>query len=273
MIVLRNKLFSTKEERRKREEEKRKDRNAKLVSGGALGAGGLVLGGTQLNKLTGKEVRYHNTARENVDSILREGIKTKFAEDPENLTNRCLRDVPMDKKRGLIYVGKNKNVCKGVENGRRWHTGRKGKTLKLVFDYDKDIKNKKHIPNPELRGATSPAEFAENLLKTQGDNRRWADLNPIEKYQAKWGFETLGDKGTDIFDHDISPDHIVGGKGYKKRTLKDVVRYAKNNPKRFGKEAAKVAAGTALVAGGAYGLYRHHKNKKKREEEYNGTER
>lgn len=106
------------------------------------------------------------------------------------------------------------------------------KTLKLEFDYD-ELKGSPRIENPELRGSKNWKEFNKKVPQ-----------DPISAYTS---YKTLGE-GTHIFKGDIDPKHIVGGKGYKKRTLEQIKKYIKNNPKRFGKEAAKV--GTGLIIGG-----------------------
>ena len=67
--------------------------------------------------------------------------------------------------------------------------------------------------------------------------------------QAKEAFKMLNDNAH-LFDKDIDPSHIVGGKGYKKRTLKQVGKYIKNNPGRFGKEAGKVIVGAGAATYG-----------------------
>ena len=60
-------------------------------------------------RLTGKLDRYHNTKNENVDNILEEGIKSSYAEDPNNLTNvKAIPKTEMEKKKGLIYIDTNK---------------------------------------------------------------------------------------------------------------------------------------------------------------------
>ena len=90
------------------------------------------------------------------------------------------------------------------------------------------------------------------------------ELNPIAKKTFKDQYKILGE-GTHIFEGDVDPSHIVGGKGYKKRTLKQVAKYIKNNPGRFGKEAAKVATGAALVGYGAKKAVDYYKDKNKKD--------
>ena len=267
MKILRFKTFSSAD----------KDSNSKekaLASGIGSAA---ILGTTKTGRLTGKVTRYHNTENKNVQNILEEGLKSKYSDDPNNLTNTVLSDVDKKKKSGLVYTSKKKReglkvgtareYYKEVKSGNFWKaiTGpdlddlRKAKknstTLKLEFDYD-DLKNKKRIENPELRGAKTWKEY-KSIMEQRG--RKMPD------YVAKGEFKSLGE-GTHIFRGDIGSNHIVGGKGYQKRSMKQIGRYIKNNPGRFGKEAAKVGAGIGLgVYSGkkAYDLLKEKKSKTK----------
>lgn len=262
MIILRNKLYSSK---------KKDDDNNKNVALAATtgGTGAVVLGNIKKNRLTGKVVRYHDAPIEVIDKIKEEGLKTKYADDPNNLTNQVLHDVPKEEKTGKIYTAKKKKTAFDVGTTRARNKGKIGefdavkeqliqrsphhKVLKIELDYDEDIKGKKHIKNPELRGAKNAKEFFEKrphgLFEFVPD--KWDKLDPVQKLQQKAVYDSLSEKGTHIFDHDIDSSKIVGGKGYKKRTLKQIGKYIKNNPKRFGKEATKLALGASLLEYGA----------------------
>lgn len=257
MIIIRSKYFSDQEDI---------EDTKKAVGGTVAGAGALGLSKIKTGRLTGKVTRYHDTEKKNVENILNEGLKAKYAEDPNNITNQVLKDVDMSKKRGLVYTAKNKSVAKSVGQARQ---ARKNpdpfkllfkpdhKVLKLEFDYD-DLKNSERIANPELRGAKNAKEF---YNKTKGFfNPDYDKLDPLSKGQVNKAYHGLNE-GTHIFRGDIDPSHIVGGKGYKKRTMKQVAKYIKNNPKRFGKEAAKVVGSAALVGAGAKMLYDSAKKK------------
>lgn len=273
MIILR-KLFSSNKQQKKlskKEKEEKKNRDQMLAAGG-LGGGGLILSKTKPGRLTGKVVRYHDAPIEVIDKIKEEGLKAKYAENPNNITNKVLQDVPMEQKKGLVYTAKNKKAAFGVGIQRArlddkfddkpiWGplkeqlTGRSKhhKVLKLEFDYDDDIKGKPKIENPELRGAKNPKDFWNTRKKNASLGAiftpEYDDLTPVQKKVAEMEFKTLNDD-THVFKGDIDSKHIVGGKGYKKRTMKQVMNYIKKNPKRFGKEAAKVAAGLAAVGYG-----------------------
>jgi hypothetical protein len=121
--------------------------------------------------------------------------------------------------------------------------GSKNKTLKLEFDYD-EIKSQEKIKNPELRGAKNWKEYLEIRSK------KHPEFKDLPKSKIKKAFKAL-DEETHIFKDDIDSSHIVGGKGYKRRTMKQVGKYIKNNPIRFGKEAAKIGVGASL---GAYSI-------------------
>lgn len=262
MKILRQNSFSKTKEDRKREEEKEK---GLLVGGGTALAGGAILSKANKNKLTGRVVRYHNTPIENVDSILENGIKASYANDPNSYTRTVIGGRVEDKTKldNLVYTAKRKNVANSVGASRAYLSGKLGekpmflpgpeqkrkllkevlrpkhsKTLEIVLDYEKDVKGSKKIRNPELD--------AIRFLPVDQDTRRKLD------------------EGTHIFDHDIDPSKIKGSRHFKKRTMDDVKNYIKKNPKRFGKEAAKVVLGTAAIAGGAAYAYKKTRGSKEK---------
>lgn len=270
MIVIRRKIFSNKH---KGSDKSNIDVSDKAVVGGITGstAGILGLSTTKTGRLTGKVTRYHNTNVENVEDILKNGIKARYAEDPGNLTNKVLGDIPMDKKRNLVYTAKQKRVADEVgmtriDNPKQWK--QKTKTLKLEFDYDQ-IKDLGRIENPELRGAKDFKGYLSKLYEAHPVFSSYVKELPVTKRKKiladlEDNFRTMGN-GTHIFKGDISPEHIVGGIGYKKRTGKQVLNYIKNNPGRFGKEAGKVALSAAALGTGA-GLVAHELKKSKKKD-------
>lgn len=249
---------------------------------GGVAGGGLILSKTKTGRLTGKVTRYHDAPAELIDKIKQEGLKASYSTDPNNLTNSVLTDIPMDKKAGLVYTAKRKKDAFGAGVTRSKIKGQiddvgatkeilsgkspNHKVLKLEFDYD-DIKNMERVENPELKGSKNVKEWYEKLPKSKKDlmglSEKFDDLSPIKKLEMKESYKSLGER-THVFKGDIDPSHIVGGKGYKKRGIKDIARYIKNNPKRFGKELSKVGVGTGLVG---YGLYElnNSRNRRKRD--------
>lgn len=262
------------------------DKDKALAISGVAG-GGMILKKTKSGRLTGKVTRYHDAPTEVIDKIKKEGLKAKYAEDPNNLTNQVLKDVSMDKKKGLVYTAKKKKFAYQVGTQRANLSGKlklnklsdikdlvkevlgkskHHKVLKLEFDYN-DIKNQPKIKNPELRGTTNAKDFYNKMRNNMDELQKvmapeYEKLDPITKKTLKNSYKAL-DSGTHIFKGDIDSSHIVGGKGYKKRTLKQVAKYIKNNPKRFGKEAVKVATGAALLGYGVKKAADYQKNKNK----------
>ena len=166
----------------------------------------------------------------------------------------------MEKKKGLVYTAKNKKAVKGIIEGREIHGLPESKVLKLEFDYD-DLKNSgkaEVIENPELRGSKNWKEWMDKKPRGIFSPEKGS---PIDKIISAAEYEMLGPESTHVFKGDIDSKNIVGGKGYKKRTAKQVINYIKKNPKRFGKEAAKVAAGVGAVGTGASLVIKKDKKK------------
>ena len=95
-----------------------------------------------------------------------------------------------------------------------------------------------------MLGAKTFKEYRERLIK------HFPQLKDCPGSVLRDNYNSVG-KNTHIFRGDIKPENIVGGKGYKKRTLNQTVKYIKNNPSRFGKEAAKDGIGVGL---GSYAI-------------------
>lgn len=261
MIILLKQSLYTKKSSNK--EKKHQILDDALIVGGTAITGGSLASRKVRGRLTGKVVRYHNTEKENVASILEEGLKASKANNPASFTRYMLRaadnDHSLDNK---VYTSKTKRVANGVGASKEMQKGNiidafneqkhptKHKTLKIILDYEKDIKGSKRVDNPELLGAKNWKEYHERRLK-----------QPFEidaEQNSKDLFKGLGEE-THIFDHDIDSSKIVGGKGYKRRSLKDVKNYIKNNPKRFLKGAIPVAIGGGLLTTGIVLKKKHKK--------------
>ena len=59
-------------------------------------------------------------------------------------------------------------------------------------------------------------------------------------------YKGLSSDGTLTIQGDISSKYIKGSKNYGKYSAQDFIKYVKNNPKRFGKEFAKVIGGSGV---------------------------
>ena len=261
MIILLKQLLYT--EKSSNKEKKHQILDDALIVGGTAITGGSLTSRKIRGRLTGKVVRYHNTEKENVASILEEGLKASKANNPASFTRYMLQaadnDHSLDNK---VYTAKNRRIANGVGASKEMQKGNitgafeeqkhptKHKTLKIILDYEKDIKGSKRIDNPELLGAKNWKEYHERRLKHSFEAD--AEQNSKDMFKAL-------EKETHIFDHDIDSSKIVGGKGYKRRPLKDVKNYIKNNPKRFLKGAIPVAIGGGLLTTGIVLKKKHKK--------------
>ena len=262
------KEFSS-ESKKKDQKLTNKEKAGAALIGTGVSSGAYLLPKINKDRLKGTVTRYHNTAAENVDSILDKGILGKYTSNPDNLTH--LANVPGEEN--LVYLHKNKKMANQIGATRSMLKGQFGqpgffgptldqqfkiqsemnnpklnKTLKVVLDYDTDVKGKQRIANPEMLGADGNKQ---EYLK------RWKKKNPLGNISvADANYDAL--EGTHIIRGDIKPTKIVGSKHYKRRSARDIYRYARNNPKRFGKEVAKIAVPAGLVLSGA-ALYKKNK--------------
>lgn len=273
-MIVKRKLFS---------DSNNSNNNELMISAGGVGATiPLVNSGIKdlkknKRKVIGLEEMFHNT--DSPDAVLKEGIKAKFSEDPNNLTNTVLDDVSMKEKKGKVYLGRKKEVSDIVGLSRKQKTGRDGKTLHVNIPYE-DLKKMKQVDNPELHGAKTFEEYlphvkklAKNKLKKEyGSLLNESELDKLVNNddftnQMRQNYEFVGKKGTKVIEGDIDSKYIKESKNYKKYGLKDWGKYIKNNPKRFlkasAKGGAKIIAGAGLLSGSTLLAMKAAKNKNK----------
>lgn len=241
------------------------------VSGGLVGLSGLgILGSIKRNKLTGLEKLHYSADSNFIDNIRENGIKSEYASNPNNITNTALKDIPIDQKQGKVYLAKKKHIADNVGSNRdklklKGHSG-KSKTLKVNIPYE-DLKQMNIVDNPELLGAKNERDFIlkrykkklSKMSKDERDKLSKKDKKGLIKLIKKQ-YKGLNSDGTLTIQGDVSSKYIKGSKNYGKYGAKDFIKYVKNNPKRFGKESAKIIGGLSLVGSGVY-LY--NKDKKK----------
>ena len=123
------------------------------------------------------------------------------------------------------------------------------------------------VDNPELLGAKNEKDFVLKRYKKKLSRMSKDERNKLSKKDKKElvrlikkQYKGLNSDGTLTIQGDISSKYIKGSKNYGKYGAKDFIKYVKNNPKRFGKESAKIIGGLSLVGSGVY-LY--NKDKKK----------
>lgn len=217
-----------------------------------LGSYGLLLGGihgiknSNLDQVTGVETRFHNAPKRVVDQILDQGILSKYATDPNNLTNRVLGDrLKKQDIKDLVYLAKNRSLANG-SGATRYKIGidsDKGKTLKVKIPYDEYLKLKR-VENPELLGSKNSAEFMDRLPQH------------VKKHYSKSTIKDLYNtlsKGSDTIKGDISPEFIKGSKHFKKNMVRNnFLNYVKKHPGRFSKGIAGAGLSLSALGGGVY---------------------
>lgn len=230
----------------------------KLI-GGLTGLAGIsLLGSVNKRKLTGLENFYHSTDSKNVDGIMKDGIKSEYSVDPNNITNNILKDTPMNEKEGLIYLGRKKWVADTVGKSRDKKLGTTSKTLNINIPY-KDFKKMILVENPEIKGIKNSDEYIKMIYqqylekKKKNPNIKPLNINnPLTRLKLKKAYYMLGDKGTSVVRGDIDSKFIENSNNYEKYDSSQFKDYIKNNPRRFGKEAAKIIGGTSLIGTGVY---------------------
>lgn len=185
--------------------------------------------------LDGRVKFHHSTAENNVKSIMENGLQSKYADDPSNITNIMLDDLDKSKKSGKVYLAKNKEIADAAGSRRGLLLNVRSKDLDVDIPYE-DFKKMKKVENPELKGAKNWKEFHKMKLDRYGE---------FDPQRAKDSYDILGKKGTEVIQGDIPSKYIKGGKGYQKNTVKDTIKYIKKNPGRFAKGLGLSALGLA----------------------------
>lgn len=254
MIILRDKNFS-----KKRSAEK---------------AGGVVAIGAGLNiadkvhksgEVSGRVHLYHGTSKKAKKKIQEEGLKAIHALDEGNITRQAGID-PGNKP--IVYTAKKRKIAMGHALPHLIQ-GEGAGMVKMSIPYNEYKKMKRSYDNPEMAGAKTAKEYAEKIKRGETPNlndRLIKDLGSDVDSYAKQKWDNLsgakGTSGTRIFEQDIDTKRIKGSKDYVKNSVKEVLKYAKNNPKRFAKGVGKGAASVGLIAGGTKLLTSKGKKKK-----------
>ncbi len=223
MKIIRNekKLFS----------DKNSNSSIKTLTGiGSMAAGGkLIKDSNKEGEITGRARLYHGTTRKRAKSIKENGFDSSKAKS---------KDAIIRSDRNQVYLSKNKSLADRTGIGRELKGEGKAETLKVSLPYT-ELKNKQDFKNPEYANASS----YEDYVKKTGDKRT-----------SKKVYDRMsGNKGSDtvILSGDISNKYVKGSKKYKKNSVKEISKYARENPKRFIKGTGKLAIGIGSVAGGA----------------------
>jgi len=254
MIILRDKNFS-------------KKRNAEKAGGvAAIGAGLYIADKVHKSgEVSGRVHLYHGTSKKAKKKIQEEGLKAIHALDEDNITRRAGID-PGNKP--VVYTAKKRRVAMGHALPH-YIQGDGAGVVKMSIPYDEYKKMKRSYDNPEMAGAKTAKEYAEKIRRGETPNLNDKLVNArggnVDFYaKQKWNnlSGAKGTSGTRIFEQDIDTKRIKGSKDYVKNSVKEVLKYAKKNPKRFAKGVGKSAASVGLIVGGTKLLTLKDKKKK-----------
>ncbi|MDF2841688.1 MAG: hypothetical protein K0R00_114 [Herbinix sp.] len=216
--------------------------------------------------LTGREKMYHNTHRNNVDSILERGLDASKALDEDNITSQVR--LSKEQQANKVYFGRKKMVADSVGNVYAQREAMKTNPAGWVFsdpiEQAKKIQEEakkrktlkasvpswklKEVDNPELRGTRDFSEYLSEVRKLDPNADNIKSL-------YRMNYNNIGRKNTAVFEGSVGPEVFKDSKNYKKLGGKEILDYIKNNPKRFGKGMGLsllgiggVAAGGAVIA-------------------------
>lgn len=241
-----------------------------------LSAGALLVNSQIKNgNLTGRERVYHNTDRENVESIKRNGILSAKALDPNNLTHSASGDFLTDEDMaGLTYVARKRSPALGVAiaTGNRKINNPESEYYKDplgAYLSRKTVKadipswKMEMVDNPELGGAKNQHELKKVLSNRwrQRADKKYGNsiankiiISPALSISANLSgssiYDQLGPKGTYTVKGDINPEYIVGSDKYKLPDKEELSAYINANKNRFAAGAGLSLAGVALAGNG-----------------------
>ncbi len=282
----------TKEDKNKEEKRKMKD-IASLLAAGSLIAGGSKLALDNKSKITGLENFYHSADRGVINNIKKEGLRKKYAEDPNNLTNTIYKKIMgPEKLAGKVYLARSKSGADSVgeardlnfKHGSIKNKSYKGisKTFKVNIPYE-DFKKMKKVDNPECakNGKEQAKLLWKSMLINAPEEVRDINKNVSCKKERNFYIRLLAEsnhrhcKRDVVLENDIDPKYIKDSKKYEKYGIDKFKEYVKNNPKRFGKGLLLGGLGLGAVGVGTYTLGKYIKKKltnKKNEKRKNKEE-
>lgn len=245
-----------------KENQDNKDK-AKAVAGGTLVAGAGAAGYNEYGKgeITGTRTGYHGTDRKNVAGIKEKGILPTKSAPGKSITKDVLygnKDFKAKIKDAdsKSYVARKKFISKGVQKSRyinKLTDDKKGAIIKTKIPYSEYLKRRRE--NPETRGFDSRKDYVDSMIKgEEAKLPKGETLSKANKAILKNTFyynNIVMDKGSDTLEGAIDSKYIVGGKGYKNRSLKNFKDHIKNNPKVFAKGVGKAGLIGAAGIGGA----------------------
>lgn len=228
---------------------------------GVIGGGSLIKKQLDRGNLTGREAMWHNTANENVSSILEKGLDSKKALDPNNLTS-ALGTINPEEMADKVYLGRKKAVADRI--GASYENMKNPKYFMDLNDQMELLRESKknrtslkasvpswklkEVVNPELLGATNAKDYISNFREAVKDKYV---IGGIDDNALRRNFKTLSRNNSAVFEGSIGPEVFKSSKKYQKLNRPEVLDYIRSNPKRFTKGVGLSALGLAGLAGGA----------------------
>ncbi|MEG0728138.1 MAG: hypothetical protein RR420_00810 [Anaerovoracaceae bacterium] len=248
---------------------------------GIAGVGGGIIH-SQLKKgnLTGRETLYHNTKNEYVDSIMKDGVRSDFARDPNKSVTMQIDDLKdLPETANKAYFGRNKSIADSVGAQRtKLERIKEGKGRFFADPIQEFAESKLHnktlkanVPTWKLNEVDNPEWLnlnrkggAKHVKEIMG--KMYPLMSETEKsLNAHKTLRDLGRKGTATFEGGVGPEYIKNSSKYKQNSVREIVDYAKNNKKRFTKSLGKSVIGTGLIGAGSTLIYSGLGKKNKQE--------
>lgn len=226
------------------------NRDLKDVAMGSAGLGGAYLAAAPAKeRITGRKILYHGTTPEQASKIRMEGLRpaadTGVFGVTEAVLGKGVAKKPLvythpSKAQAKFYQEQQKAIEKGPDAFIRFrqevmtdpfriHRADTKGVVRMEIPHGKA----KFVPNPETAGG-----LGEALGK---------GIDPATYYDLAHRTKTI--------EGGVSPEHVVGGRGFKKLTLREVGDYAKAHPGRFAGGAVLGAAGLGAALYGGKKLY------------------
>lgn len=227
-----------------------------------LGGGSIIKNQIDKGNLTGRELVYHNTDKDNLDSIKDKGILKTKSYDKNNITHKGLKgSVKTKDMGGLTYVGRNPIPALGVGlSSAVFHS--KDSQNKYYNHLFKAINNRTTIEakipswkmetttNPELMGTNNGNEYSDIILDRY-KKRTGKDPSALKRIESRISAEimhkNLGPKNTHTLKESIKPFYIKDSPKYKRADKEEILDYIRNNPKRFIRGVGASSVGAGLI--------------------------
>ena len=217
-------------------------RNYANAAEGILGA--YVLSGAKDRQLRGRTKLYHGTTDVALKSILENGLAPSSEENALN-TARLKAD-PARYKNALGKVYTTRHLDKARSYAWQSSLNNKNARRGAVVELDVPMWKLKRVVNPE-----ADMSFDEYMRRT------YPGLPKETHAYHKPAYRRF--RQDVVFEGGISPEYIKGSRKYRYFNPKELLEYARHNPKVFAKAWGKVGLGLGMLGHAAYSLYDRNK--------------